>query len=79
MKAKVIKHAVKCSIMALISIFLFSSCASIVTKTKYPLLVNSNPDGATLVITNKKGNEVYTGSTPASLVLKSGNGFFSGA
>jgi len=79
MKAKVIKHAVKCSMMVLISIFLFSSCATIFTKTKYPLMVNSNPDGATLTITDKKGNDVYAGTTPASVVLKSSSGFFSGA
>jgi len=41
-------------------------------------MVNSNPDGAKLVITNKKGNEVYAGTTPASLKLKSSSGFFSG-
>jgi len=79
MKTKVSKHVVKCLLLALISIFSFSSCATIFTKTKYPLLVNSNPDGATLVVTDKKGNDIYSGTTPASLVLKSSSGFFSGA
>ena len=79
MKTKSIKCALKCSMMALISVVLFSSCATIFTKTKYQLMVNSNPDGATLVITDKKGNDVYVGTTPASLMLKSSSGFFSGA
>jgi hypothetical protein len=42
-------------------------------------MVNSDPDGAQLTITDKKGVEVYNGNTPASLELKSSSGFFSGA
>ena len=79
MKTKMIKNAMKCSMMTLVSIFLFSSCATIFTKTKYSLMVNSNPDGANLVVTDKKGNEIYSGTTPTSLMLKSSSGFFSGA
>jgi len=79
MRTKNVKtHVVKCLMTALVSVFLFSSCATIFTKSKYPLLVNSNPDGATLVITNKKGIPVFSGTTPASLTLKSSSGFFSG-
>lgn len=53
------------------------SCASIVSKSKYPLTVKSNPNGANLTVTDKKGVEVYKGQTPATLVLKAGAGFFS--
>ena len=42
-------------------------------------MVNSDPDGAQLTITDKKGREVYSSSTPASLELKSSSGFFAGA
>ena len=55
---------------------LISSCASIVSKSNWPVTINSHPSGAAISITNKKGEEVYKGSTPANLMLKSGAGFF---
>jgi hypothetical protein len=58
---------------------LFTSCATIVSKTSYPLTVNSNPVGAAVTITNKKGIEVYKGVSPATVSLKSGAGYFSKA
>lgn len=57
--------------------FLFlSSCASIVSKGNYPISINSTPSEAKIVITNKKGVEIYSGNTPANLKLKAGSGFF---
>jgi hypothetical protein len=53
-----------------------SSCASIVSKSNWPVNVDSNPKGATITITNRKGAEVYKGVTPAVVTLKSGAGFF---
>ena len=72
-------QTMKCLVMAFISIFLLASCATLFTKTKYPVMVGSNPDGAKVVITDKNGREVYSGSTPARLELKSSSGFFSKA
>jgi len=60
-------------------IFLFSSCASIVSKSVYPISINSTPSGAKIIITDKKGNEVYVGNTPATVKLQAGSGFFSKA
>lgn len=57
---------------------LVSSCASIVSESKYPLFLTSQPDNATVTIKNKKGTEIFSGNTPASAELKSGAGFFSG-
>ena len=53
-----------------------SSCASIVSKSKWPLSVNSNPQGAEVTITNRKGVEVFKGTTPSQVKLKSGAKFF---
>lgn len=53
-----------------------TSCASIVSKSNWPVTFHSNPDGANISITNKKGVEVYSGKTPATMKLKSGSGFF---
>jgi hypothetical protein len=58
------------------SFLLLSSCASIVSKSSYPISINSSPSEAKIVITNKKGIEVYAGKTPATLKLKAGSGFF---
>jgi len=69
----------KSTVILMTSIILFSSCATIFTKTTYPLLVNTEPPGAKVAITNKKGIEVYSGNTPAILKLKSSSGFFSKA
>ncbi|MCP9234628.1 hypothetical protein [Lewinella sp. JB7] len=59
---------------------LFStSCASIVSKSNYPVVIDSTPSGARITITDKKGVDVYRGNTPATVKLKSGSGFFSKA
>jgi hypothetical protein len=52
------------------------SCASIVSKSNWPLTVNSNPSGADITITNRGGYDVYKGATPATLKLRSSANFF---
>lgn len=52
------------------------SCASIVSKSKWPVAIGSTPVGASVTVTNKKGVNVFQGTTPAALTLKSGAGFF---
>jgi hypothetical protein len=56
-----------------------TGCASIVSKTSYPVVVTTNPPGAMVSIVNNKGMQVFQGSSPASVRLKSGGGFFKGA
>jgi hypothetical protein len=56
-----------------------SGCASIVSKTSYPVVVATNPPGATVTIKNRDGAQVFQGQSPASARLKSGAGFFKGA
>lgn len=67
------------SVIMMASSFLFSSCASIVSKSTYPLSINSSPSNAKISITDKKGKEIYLGNTPANVKLKAGAGFFSKA
>jgi len=62
-------------IVCIVSIF--SSCASIVSKSNWPISIDTSPDHASVVITNKKGTEVFSGKTPAAMKLRSGSGFFS--
>lgn len=66
--------------MAISGLIVFSSsCATIVSKTKYPVTINTTPVGADVHITNRKGTEVFVGKTPAIVNLKSGGGFFQNA
>jgi hypothetical protein len=65
-----------------ISLFLaiiLSSCASIVSRSTYHVNVRTEPKGASISITDKKGNEIYKGSSPATVELKAGAGYFSRA
>lgn len=57
-------------------LFASSGCASIVSKSNYPIHINSSPNEAQIVITNKKGVVVFSGNTPASTKLQSGSGYF---
>jgi hypothetical protein len=63
-------------ITIIVVMFFLSSCASIVSSRKWPLTVNSDPVGAKVVITNKTGVEVFNSTTPATIKLKSGAGYF---
>ena len=56
-----------------------SSCASTLSKSSYPLTINSNPSNAKVSITERKGKEIYLGNTPAIVKLKAGDGFFARA
>lgn len=67
------------SVILMTAIFFFSSCASIVSRSTYPISINSTPNNAKISITNKKGYEIYLGNTPAVVQLKSSSDFFSKA
>lgn len=72
------KNLKKALCLAIVAIA-FSSCASIFTKSSYPVAIDSTPQGATITVTNKKGKDVFIGETPAIIKLKSSAGFFSKA
>lgn len=59
-----------------ILVSMLSSCASIVSRSSWPVSVDSNPSGATVTILNSSGKQVYKGTAPATMFLKSGAGFF---
>ncbi|MCG8529089.1 MAG: hypothetical protein MI749_00325 [Desulfovibrionales bacterium] len=65
--------------VAVASSLLFTGCASIVSDSSYPVSLQSTPNGASFTVTNKNGVVVHSGKTPATVTLKSGAGFFSGA
>lgn len=59
------------------STVLTTGCATIFGRSNYNVTINSNPSGSNLSIVNKKGVEIYKGTTPATIKLKSSSGYFS--
>jgi len=56
-----------------------TGCASILSKSTYPVTFDSNPTGATIVIRDKSGNIMFQGTAPTTLTLNASAGFFSPA
>ena len=54
-----------------------SGCASIVSKSTYPVTVTSEPSGAVVTIKNKHGIAMHKGTTPLTVTLPAGAGYFS--
>lgn len=58
-------------------VFPLSGCASIVGGgSNQPVLVESQPSGADVEVTNRSGQSVYDGQTPAQFTAERGAGFF---
>jgi len=56
-----------------------SGCASIVSKSSWPVTVQSNPSGAKCEVVKESGVKIHTGETPMTITLDSGSGYFSSA
>lgn len=61
-----------------IATLLLASCASIVSKSEYPVSVSSVPPGAEVKIL-KNGTPIHQGLTPTTVTLKASAGFFTPA
>jgi len=55
-----------------------AGCASIVSKSNYPVSITSNPEVASIVVVNSIGRTVFSGKTPTTITLKAGAGYFKG-
>lgn len=67
------------SLLLLVCFMLTSSCASIVSKSDWPVRIASTPDGADVTITDiTDGRKVHVAKTPTSCTLSSRSGFFKG-
>lgn len=58
------------------SILILNSCASIVSKSNYPLQINTEPSESQIVIKDASGTDVYKGTSPAVVQLKAGAKYF---
>lgn len=52
-----------------------TSCASIFTRSIYPVDFNSSPQGAELTVESRDGRTVFLGRTPATVYLESSAGY----
>lgn len=62
--------------LLLLALLTCTGCASIVSNSAYPLLINSTPAGADFVIQNRNGMEIKRGQTPSIVILEGGAGYF---
>ncbi|MBU2704781.1 hypothetical protein KCM76_02240 [Zooshikella marina] len=67
------------AVASIISTTFISGCASIVSEDVYPVAINSTPTASKFVIRNEAGQTIHQGSTPETVTLNAGNGYFSGA
>jgi hypothetical protein len=58
------------------TLLLGNSCATIVSKARYPVAFTSEPPGASFTVTDVNGREVFTGNTPTVVPLKPGGDYF---
>ena len=60
----------------LVPVLCLTGCATIVGKDVFPLTINSNPDGANIVIVDEKGKKMFAGATPSTVTLAAGESYF---
>lgn len=61
------------------ALLLTAGCASIVSKSNWPVNVTSSPPECRVTLKDKRGMEIFRGTTPTVITLPSSSGFFSGA
>lgn len=64
--------------LTLSAITLLSGCASIVSDSTYPVLIDSFPPEKSFVVKDENGKKVFSGKTPQTVMLDAGDGFFDG-
>jgi hypothetical protein len=72
------RKIVNSAILLFVCIAFFLGCASIISKSVYPVSISSQPDAAEISIKNRAGQNVFTGRTPTTVNLKAGAGFWKG-
>ena len=64
---------------AIILAIIISGCASIISKSTYPVSLQSSPSGAEVTVIDEAGQVVHKGKTPMTITLEASAGFFDGA
>lgn len=68
----------RCALVPLAAAALVASsgCASIMSKSRYDVTIDTNPSGRTIRVTDRDGGVVHSGPTPVTLKLRSSAGYF---
>lgn len=53
-----------------------TGCATIVSKSDYPVSIQSAPENVAFTVVDANGSEIHTGTTPETVLLHAGAGFF---
>lgn len=72
MKSTFLTLVIACTFICVFS----TSCASIFSKSQYPVYINSVPEGAKISILSGRGILVFEGTTPSLVVLDASEGYF---
>jgi len=73
------KSLTQLTTLGTVIILLNAGCATIVSKSDWPITFSSNPAGAEIIITDKDGREIHRGTTPTTLTLHPSSAYFSAA
>lgn len=65
--------------VAFLLVLAVASCATIVSGTNQNISISSDPASATVRVLDSRGQQVFSSKTPATAVLKKGDGYFRGA
>lgn len=65
-------------IVTFLTFIFIVGCASIVSKSQYPVSITSQPEGSDIRIVNSNGDTVFTAKTPTTITLKADAGYFKG-
>lgn len=66
----------KRTLLAAMAALAMSGCATIFEGGTQPVTFKSVPESASISITNRAGEKIHAGTTPATVVLKRGAGYF---
>jgi hypothetical protein len=62
--------------IAATAVLALSGCATIFNGQHQPVAIQSVPEGATVTVTNLAGEKVHSATTPTTVTLKRGAGYF---
>lgn len=62
--------------LAAVCLLMHTGCASILSESRYPVAINSSPDGAVVTVRDQNGAIVNRATTPALMMLPVGAGYF---
>ncbi|MCY3885557.1 MAG: hypothetical protein OXG24_11665 [Gammaproteobacteria bacterium] len=72
------KSTLPLQICAVLSTVILSGCATLLSKSDYPVIVRSEPSEMNVVITRSDGQIVHKATTPLTVTLSASQGFILG-